>query len=55
MTKVWFITGSSRDLGRSLTEAVLANGGKVAANSAEAHRAVHKQYRLMVHFNLSAR
>jgi NAD(P)-dependent dehydrogenase (short-subunit alcohol dehydrogenase family) len=33
MTKVWFITGSSRGLGRSLTEAVLANGGKVAATA----------------------
>ena len=33
MNKVWFITGSSRGLGRSLTEAVLANGGKVAATA----------------------
>src|SRR5258707_15635723 len=33
MTKVWFITGSSRGLGRSLTEAILANGGKVAATA----------------------
>ena len=33
MTKVWFITGSSRGLGRSLTEAVLANGYKVAATA----------------------
>lgn len=33
MTKVWFITGSSRGLGRSLTEAVLANGDKVAATA----------------------
>ncbi|HEY4325553.1 MAG TPA: oxidoreductase [Mucilaginibacter sp.] len=33
MTKIWFITGSSRGLGRSLTEAVLANGNKVAANA----------------------
>jgi NAD(P)-dependent dehydrogenase (short-subunit alcohol dehydrogenase family) len=33
MTKIWFITGSSRGLGRSLTEAVLANGGKVAATA----------------------
>src|ERR1700748_2507226 len=31
MTKVWFITGSSRGLGRSLTEGVLAPGAKVAA------------------------
>lgn len=33
MTKVWFITGSSRGLGRSLTEAVLASGDKVAATA----------------------
>lgn len=33
MTKVWFITGSSRGLGRSLTEAVLQNGDKVAATA----------------------
>lgn len=33
MTKVWFITGSSRGLGRSLTEAVLAMGDKVAATA----------------------
>ncbi|MFD0764800.1 oxidoreductase [Mucilaginibacter lutimaris] len=33
MTKVWFITGSSRGLGRSLTEAVLAAGDKVAATA----------------------
>lgn len=33
MTKTWFITGSSRGLGRSLTEAVLATGDKVAATA----------------------
>ncbi|TCD01277.1 oxidoreductase [Pedobacter psychroterrae] len=33
MEKVWFITGSSRGLGRSLTEAVLATGDKVAATA----------------------
>ena len=33
MTKVWFITGSSRGLGKSITEAVLANGDKVAATA----------------------
>lgn len=33
MKKVWFITGSSRGLGRSLTEAVLASGDKVAATA----------------------
>ena len=32
-TKVWFITGASRGLGRSLTEAVLAKGDKVAATA----------------------
>ena len=32
-TKVWFITGSSRGLGRSLTEAVLAGGDQVAATA----------------------
>jgi NAD(P)-dependent dehydrogenase (short-subunit alcohol dehydrogenase family) len=33
MAKVWFITGSSRGLGRSLTEAVLNSGDKVAATA----------------------
>ncbi|MES2277725.1 MAG: oxidoreductase [Bacteroidota bacterium] len=33
MTKTWFITGSSRGLGRSLAEAVLASGDKVAATA----------------------
>jgi len=33
MSKVWFITGSTRGLGRSLTEAVLAGGDKVAATA----------------------
>ena len=33
MTKIWFITGSSRGLGRSLTEAVLASGDNVAATA----------------------
>jgi NAD(P)-dependent dehydrogenase (short-subunit alcohol dehydrogenase family) len=33
MTKVWFITGSTRGLGRSLTEAVLAKGDKVVATA----------------------
>ncbi|MGO4291078.1 SDR family NAD(P)-dependent oxidoreductase [Chitinophaga sp. RAB17] len=33
MAKVWFITGSSRGLGRSLTTAVLANGDLVAATA----------------------
>lgn len=33
MTKVWFITGSSRGLGRSLTAAVLAHGDQVAATA----------------------
>lgn len=33
MEKVWFITGSSRGLGRSLTEAVLASGDKVVGTA----------------------
>jgi NAD(P)-dependent dehydrogenase (short-subunit alcohol dehydrogenase family) len=33
MTKIWFITGSTRGLGRSLTEAVLAKGDKVTATA----------------------
>jgi NAD(P)-dependent dehydrogenase (short-subunit alcohol dehydrogenase family) len=33
MAKIWFITGSSRGLGRSLTEAVLLHGDKVAATA----------------------
>src|SRR5260370_28467771 len=33
MTKIWFITGSSRGLGRSLTEAVLVKGNKAAATA----------------------
>lgn len=33
MAKIWFITGSSRGLGRSLTEAVLAKGDLVAATA----------------------
>lgn len=33
MNKVWFITGSSRGLGRTLTEAVLAKGELVAATA----------------------
>lgn len=33
MSKVWFITGSSRGLGRALAEAVLANGDKLVATA----------------------
>jgi NAD(P)-dependent dehydrogenase (short-subunit alcohol dehydrogenase family) len=33
IAKVWFITGSSRGLGRNLTESVLANGDKVVATA----------------------
>jgi NAD(P)-dependent dehydrogenase (short-subunit alcohol dehydrogenase family) len=33
MSRVWFITGSSRGLGRSLTEAVLVRGDRVAATA----------------------
>lgn len=46
MTKVWYITGSSRGLGRSLTAAVLANGDLVAATARNpAHlKALVEQY-----------
>lgn len=33
MSKVWFITGSSRGLGRSLAEAVLDTGDQVVATA----------------------
>jgi len=33
MNKIWFITGSSRGLGRNLTEAVLESGDKVVATA----------------------
>lgn len=33
MLKVWFITGSSRGLGRSITEAALKKGDKVIATA----------------------
>ena len=33
MTKVWFITGSARGLGRSLAEAVLKSGDQVVATA----------------------
>jgi len=33
MERIWFITGSSRGLGQSLTKAVLAGGDKVAATA----------------------
>ena len=33
MDTIWFITGSSRGLGRSLTQAVLAQGNRVAATA----------------------
>ncbi len=36
MSKVWFITGSSRGLGREFTEAALARGDQVAATAREA-------------------
>ncbi len=35
--KVWFITGSPRGLGRSLTEAVLAHGANVVAPQETPH------------------
>lgn len=33
MTKVWFLTGSSRGLGRSIAEAVLAHGDLLVATA----------------------
>lgn len=45
MTKVWFITGSSRGLGRNLAEAVLEKGDKVVAaarNTAQLNDLVEK-------------
>ncbi|WP_329000103.1 SDR family NAD(P)-dependent oxidoreductase [Kribbella sp. NBC_00709] len=36
MSKVWFVTGSSRGLGRSFVEAALARGDKVAATARSA-------------------
>ncbi|MGP3917087.1 SDR family NAD(P)-dependent oxidoreductase [Nonomuraea sp. 10N515B] len=33
MSKVWFVTGSSRGLGRKLVEAALSRGDKVAATA----------------------
>ena len=33
MSKIWFITGSSRGLGRSLAEAVLAHGDLLVASA----------------------
>ncbi|TCC90147.1 SDR family NAD(P)-dependent oxidoreductase [Pedobacter frigiditerrae] len=46
MKKVWFITGSSRGLGRSLTAAVLAIGDLVAATARDisALKDLHEKY-----------
>jgi len=46
MKKVWFITGSSRGLGRSLTTAVLATGDLVAATArnTDALKDMQKKY-----------
>ena len=33
MSKIWFVTGSSRGLGRSFVEAALSRGDKVAATA----------------------
>ncbi|MEU9474461.1 SDR family NAD(P)-dependent oxidoreductase [Streptomyces sp. NPDC048191] len=38
MTKVWFVTGSSRGLGRSFVEAALSRGDKVAATARHPER-----------------
>lgn len=37
MSKVWFITGSSRGLGRAIAEAALARGDRVAASARDPH------------------
>ena len=37
MSKVWFVTGSSRGLGRSLAEAVLAHGDQLVATARNPH------------------
>ena len=46
MNNVWFITGSSRGLGRALTEAVLAAGHRVAATARQPEqlRDLQQQY-----------
>ncbi|TWR26667.1 SDR family NAD(P)-dependent oxidoreductase [Mucilaginibacter achroorhodeus] len=41
MAKIWFITGASRGLGRSLTEAVLASGDRVAATARDSKNLEH--------------
>jgi len=43
MKKVWFITGSSSGLGRSLTEAVLAQGNIVVATARDTHKNIDLQ------------
>ncbi|OOQ59763.1 oxidoreductase [Mucilaginibacter pedocola] len=47
MSKIWFITGASRGLGRSLTEAVLATGDKVAATARniDSFKSLREQYK----------
>jgi NAD(P)-dependent dehydrogenase (short-subunit alcohol dehydrogenase family) len=37
MSKVWFVTGSSRGLGRSIAEAVLAHGDQLVATARNPH------------------
>ena len=47
MKKVWFITGSARGLGNSITKAVLASGDNVAATARhpEQLKELHDQYK----------
>ncbi len=39
MSKVWFVTGSSRGLGRNFVEAALSRGDQVAATARSTGRA----------------
>ncbi|OAS15417.1 oxidoreductase [Paenibacillus oryzisoli] len=45
MSKVWFITGSSRGFGRSLAEAVLAKGDKLVATARKPEQLADLAYR----------
>jgi NAD(P)-dependent dehydrogenase (short-subunit alcohol dehydrogenase family) len=38
MSKVWFVTGSARGLGRNIAEAVLASGDRLVATARDPDR-----------------